>query len=271
MRLNKQQIFRFAKVFILIYAIMGIVLYYAQEWFLFHPIAIHAEEKFTFKVPFKELNIDYDSTTAFNLVEFSPTDTLNIRGIVLYFHGNRANINRYAPFAENFTKHGYKVLMPDYPSFGKSTGKLSEQLLYEEALQVYKLAVAKYSADSIILYGKSLGTGIASYVASKKNCQQLILETPYKSMTSLFNRYAFMYPLSKILHYKFPTIDYLKKVTAPITIFQGTDDWVVPYSNAIQLKSSFKSTDEFVTIEGASHNNINDFSLYHQKLDSLLK
>ena len=57
--------------------------------------------------------------------------------------------------------------MPDYPGFGKTTGKLTEENMYLEAKEVYKLAHSKFAADSIIVYGKSLGTGVASLIAAK--------------------------------------------------------------------------------------------------------
>jgi hypothetical protein len=269
--LNKKKIFRWLKVIALIYATLGIILYYFQDKILFHPVKLDESYTFKFTEPFKEVNIEYDAITTFNIIQFLPKDTTHTKGVVLYFHGNKENINRYAPFADNFTKSGYEVWMADYPTFGKSTGKLSEEILYEEALQVYAMARGRFSKDSIVIYGKSLGTGIASYLASKRNCKQLILETPYKSMTSIFNRYCFIYPVERMIHFKLPSIDYLKNVFAPITIFQGTDDGVVPYSNALQLKESMKKTDEFITIDGAIHTNINDYPLYHQKLDSLLR
>lgn len=271
MKLPRKKIIRFLKVIVLVYCTLGIALYYLQEKFLFHPVSLAPDYTYSFKQPFKEVNLEYDATTTFNLIQFLPKDTTSIKGVVLYFHGNRENINRYASFAENFTKKGYEVWMPDYPTFGKSIGKLSEAILYEEAIQVYSMAKAKFKPDSISIYGKSLGTGIASYLASKRNCKQLILETPYSSITSIFNRYCFIFPVSKMIHYKLPTKEYLKNVIAPVTIFHGTNDGIISYSNAVQLIESLKKTDEFITVDGAIHTNINDYKLYHQKLDSLFQ
>jgi pimeloyl-ACP methyl ester carboxylesterase len=73
-----------------------------------------------------------------------------------------------------------------------------------------------------------------------------------------------------MIHYKIPSYEYLKQVIAPVTIFHGTSDWVITYSNAQRLKPSLKPTDKFITIEGGSHNDLNDFPLFHEKLDSLL-
>jgi uncharacterized protein len=118
--------------------------------------------------------------------------------------------------------------MPDYPGFGKSTGVLSEAAMYDQALQVYKRARQFYKPNEIIIYGKSMGTGVAAQLASVRDCKRLILETPYNSMRSLVGIYLWMYPLKSILKYQFPTDEYMAKITAPISIFHGTDDGVIP-------------------------------------------
>jgi fermentation-respiration switch protein FrsA (DUF1100 family) len=68
-----------------------------------------------------------------------------------------------------------------------------------------------------------------------------------------------------------PTFEYLPKVNAPITIFHGTNDGVIPYRNANKLKKVLKEKDQFITIEGGWHNNLNDYPLFHQKLDAILQ
>lgn len=204
------------------------------------------------------------------MVKFFPKDAVR-KGVVLYFHGNKENINRYAKFAANFTSKGYEVWMEDYPGYGKSIGERTEKKLYKQAEVIYTMAVSKYAADSIVVFGKSFGTGIAAYIASVKKCKRLILETPYYSIPALFGSYAPIYPTTRMSIYKIPTFEYLQDVNVPVTIFQGTNDWVIPYSNAARLKTVLKSGDEFVTIENGTHHNLNEFPLFHQKLDSLLK
>lgn len=267
---NKQTIFRWVKIGLAVYAILGIALYYLQEKLLFHPVAVHADSSYHFSQPFTEANILLDKETRFNVVQFPPADT-SAKGIVLYFHGNRENVNRYAGFAKKFTSKGYEVWMPDYPGFGKSTGKLTESILYEEALHTYKLARVRYQPEQIILYGKSMGTGIAAALASIRDCKQLILETPYYSLSSVTRLLCWMYPVNQLLHFKMHTQEYLPNVTAPITIFHGTADGVIPYFNAKRLQAVLKPGDQFITIEGGSHNNLNSFPLMQQKLDSLLQ
>lgn len=267
---NKQKLFRWLKLIVAVYALSGIALYYLQEKLLFHPVAISADSSYHFSQPFTEANILLDKNTRFNIVQFTPSDTPAKR-VVLYFHGNRENVNHYAHFAKNFTSKGYEVWMPDYPGFGKSTGELTEEILYEEALHVYKLARVRYQPEQILIYGKSLGTGIAAQLASVRDCRQLVLETPYYSLTSLTRILFWMYPVNQLLHFKMRTHEYLPKVTAPVTMFHGTADGVIPYLNAKRLKKIMKPADSFITIEGGSHNDLNSYPLMQEKLAELLR
>lgn len=266
---RKQKIIRWTKIIITVYCVTGIALYYLQEKFLLHPATLPLDYQFKFKVLFKEINIPLNATDDLNLVQFFPNDSTP-KGVVLYFHGNKGNISRYAEYAINFTKHNYEVWMVDYPGYGKTTGKFTEENVYMQAREVYKLANTKFSADSITVYGKSLGSGIASWLASRRPCKRLILETPYYSIPDLFSHYAPIYPVESLSKFKFPTSEYLKDVKIPVTIFHGTDDWIIPYRCAAKLKKVLKPGDEFITIDKGSHNDLNDFPLFHEKLDSLL-
>ena len=268
--MKRKIIFRWLKIIILLYCIIGITLYYLQEKFIFHPEKLSNAYVYDFKVPFEELNIPFNATDTLNMIKFFPSDTVR-RGVVVYFHGNKENIERYAGFADIFTKQGYEVWMEDYPGFGKSTGERTEQKMYEQGLQVQKMAAAKYGKDSIIIYGRSLGTGIASYLASVKDCRRLILESPYYSMEALFRHYAFIYPVNWMCKYHFSTYQYLQNVDAPVTIFHSTNDEVIPYKQSKRLLKLAKPGAELVTLEKTKHNTVNESPLYHQKLDSVLQ
>ena len=263
-------ILRWVKIILLIYVVVGIALYYLQERILLHPRAYPQDYAYSFHVPFAEVNIPINRNENLNIVQFFPKDTVR-KGVVLYFHGNMRNIDHYAKFADNFTRDGYEVWMPDYPGFGKTNGTLTEQKLYDEALLAYKLARTKCKADSIIIYGKSFGTGIASELATMIDCRILILETPYYSIPALFSYYLPVYPALLMSKFKFPVNEYLKDATMPVVIFHGTNDDIIPYAVAKRLKQSLKPADEFITIEKGKHNNLSDFPLYRQKLDSLLR
>lgn len=270
MTINKIKIFRWVKVILLIYASVGILLFYLQDKFLFHPKKLAADYQFKFDGHFEEINLPFNDLDTMNLVKFFPAK-LPVRGVVIYYHGNMENIEHYGAFAKAFTKNGYEVWMEDYPGFGKSTGEITEKKLYDQAFEVKRLADAKFGTDSIIIYGKSLGTGIAANVASRVKAKMLILETPYYSIPSLFSSYAFMYPNSMMSNYKIPTHHFLEEVPYPVIILHGTNDGVIPLRCAKKLTAVLKNTDKFIVVEGATHKDINAKPIYYSTIDSLLR
>ena len=270
MKINYKKVWKWFKVLAIVYVLSGVALYFLQDYVLFHPVSLKKDHNYDFPEKHKDINIPITENSNLNIVQFFSTDTVT-KGVVLYFHGNKKNISWYAKYSPYFTKYGYEVWLIDYPGFGKSTGKLTEQTLYDWANYMYNFARTRFSADSIIVYGKSMGTGIATHLASLHPCKKLILETPYYDYPSVIKHYLPIYPIEWMIHYKIPTRDYLEKVIAPITIFQGTDDRLVTYNNAKRLKPFLKAVDEFVTIEGGSHNDLYNFKETIEKLDSLLK
>lgn len=269
MQINYKKVWKWFRILFIIYVVGGIALYFLQDFILFHPVTLKRYHKYDFPEKNKEINIPITENSNLNIVQFFSTDTVT-KGVVLYFHGNKKNISWYAKYAPYFTKYGYEVWLIDYPGFGKSTGKLTERTLYDWANYMYNFARTRFSADSIIVYGKSMGTGIATHLASIQPCKKLILETPYYDYPSVIKHYIPVYPIEWMIHYKIPTHDYIEKVKAPITIFQGTSDWLVTYNNAKRLKPFLKTGDEFVTIEGGGHNDLYNYKETVEKLDSLL-
>lgn len=264
---------RWLKIAVILYAGIGIAVYYLQDYLLFHPEPLTKSSSYQFDQPFKELNIPFDKESNLNIIRFLPAadSSFPVKGAVLYFHGNKKNIRHYAAYARQFTQRGYEVWMPDYPGFGKSTGELTEERMHAYAQQTYKLARASFAADSLVLYGKSMGTGIAARLASETVSRLVILETPYYSIHSLFSRYLPVYPVSRMIKMELPTYRYLPLIKAPVLIMQGTDDGVVPYDNAIRLQPLLKSMDRFIRIEGGSHNDLTNYALYQQTMDSVFQ
>ncbi|HEV8284503.1 MAG TPA: alpha/beta fold hydrolase [Chitinophagaceae bacterium] len=264
-----KKIWKWCKIIFIIYIIGGIALYFFQDAILFHPVRLKRDHHYNFPKPHKDINIPIYKESNLNIIQFSSNDTVT-KGVILYFHGNKKNISWYAKYPPYFTRHGYEVWLIDYPGFGKSTGKFTEKILYEWAMQLYRLANTRFTPENIIIYGKSMGTGIAAQLASKVNCKRLILETPYYDFPSVIKHYLPFYPVDRMLHYKIPTFLYLQNVSAPITIFHGTSDGVITYSNAKRLIPFLKKEDEFITIKGGSHNDLYTFKETIRKLDSLL-
>ncbi len=266
--MRSKRIWKFLKIAVLVYVALGLVLYFTQSLFIFHPRKLSADHKFDFKIPFREVSIPITSEKNISIVQFTVPDSVS-KGVVLYFHGNRENINRYAKYAPLFTKNQYEVWMIDYPGYGKSTGRRTEKILYEDALTFYKLANSRFPAEKIIIYGKSLGTGIASQLAMVRDCKRLVLETPYYSMDALARHYFPIYPVMPLSKYAIPTHEYFEFIEEPITIFHGTRDRVVPYKHSKWLLKKNRGA-ELITIDKGRHNDLPEDALYVQSLERLL-
>jgi alpha-beta hydrolase superfamily lysophospholipase len=268
-QINKKRLRKWATILLLAYGLIGIAIYYLQDYFLFQATPLRKDHQYDFSMPFREVNLDYTTTQNLNIIQFETSAP--VRGVVLYFHGNRRNISWYARFAPMFTEKGYEVWMIDYPGYGKSTGHITESALFDYASQLYKLAGRKFGADSIIIFGKSIGTGIAAQLASSVKCKRVILETPYYSLSTVAARFFPIYPMEQMTRVNIRTYEYLPYISAPITIFHGTSDQVISYENASRLKPMLKAGDEFITISGAGHSNLRKFPVFEHKIDSLLE
>jgi alpha-beta hydrolase superfamily lysophospholipase len=266
--MRRRKLLKWMAVLLALYLAGGVLLYLFQEKLLFHPVALPEDYKFGFDIPFKQIDLAVNKEKNLSIVQFIVPDSV-CKGVVLYFHGNRDNIIRYSPLAVNFTKSHYEVWMIDYPGFGKTTGERTEETIYSDALELYKIARARFSPDSIIIYGRSIGTGPACELAALRDCKRLILETPFYSGHALGKHFFPIYPAS-LMKYSFPSNEYAEKITAPVTLFHGSKDELIPFSQSERLFEKFRSQKELVRIEKGKHNNLNDFPLYHQKLDSLL-
>ena len=265
----------FRKVLMYIVLFYGLLIAIAvlfQEKFLFRNTKLARDYHYEFKGDFKELWFSPEASVSLNALYFR-TDSTKIKGLVLYFHGNADDLRRWGRHAIDFTRNDYDVLMVDYRQFGKSTGELSEKAFHSDATYVYDWAKKHFSESKIILYGRSLGTGIATRLASKNKPKMLLLETPYFNLADVANSYFPLIPYHSVLRYQFRTDQYIKQVSCPIHLFHGTKDAVVPYKSSLKLASVLnKNPSEILTtIPNGKHKNLGEFREYHVALDSLLR
>ncbi|MBM3915116.1 MAG: alpha/beta hydrolase [Sphingomonadales bacterium] len=246
-------------LFLLVYLIGAILLYFFQESLLFRSRVLPPAYQFSTELLHREITVPINTKDTLHAVLYRP-DSGATKGLVLYFHGNRQNIGWYEKFVPYFTQYGYEVLMPDYPGYGKSKGAISEEKLYDWATLTYQMARKRYAADSLIIYGKSIGTGIATELAARRDCKTLILETPYYSFPEVLHRFMPIYPMALLLRYQLPTYRYLPRVAAPVTLLHGTQDGIVAFSQSQKLAKLFKPQDRLVVVEGGSHNDLYRFS-----------
>ena len=266
-RKRKRRLRKFIIVLFGLYVMIGSALYFFQEKILFLPTTLEQDYQYQFNYPFEELFLKTEDNATINALHFKVE---NPKGVILYFHGNAGDLSRWGTITEYFSKMNYDVLVMDYRTYGKSEGKLSEQAFYKDAQYCYDYLLKQYSESEITLYGRSLGTGIASYLASENKPKQLILETPYYSILEVAEHRFPMFPVKRLLKYHFPTFQNLPKTSCPITIIHGTEDSVVPYSSAKKLSELKLQNLDFITVEDGTHNNLIEFEIYHKTIKKKL-
>lgn len=264
----------FRKVLIYIVSICVLLVAIAilfQEKLLFRNTKLAIDYPYEFKGNFEEMWFNPEENVKLNALYFK-ADSTKRKGLIVYFHGNADDLRRWGKHAVDFTRNNYDILMIDYRQFGKSTGELSEKALHSDAAYVYEWAKKRFPENEIILYGRSLGTGIATRLAAENKPKMLLLETPYFNLGDVVNSYFPLIPYNSILKYQFRTDLFIKQVQCPIHFFHGTKDAVVPYKSSLKLAEILnkKPSEILTTIPNGGHKNLAEFPEYHTALDSLL-
>ena len=257
---------KFFKFLIIVSFLLVIIVLYFQDIVVLHPIKLAKEYDYKFDEPFEEINFSPQTKTQINGLLFRAK---NSKGLVFYNHGNADNLQRWGRHSADFTKLSYDVFFYDYRGFGKSSGKFSEQVILNDAVFLFDKMKAEYTEKKIIIYGRSLGTGVATYVAKNRKADALILETPYYNMADVGKSWLPFVSFEKFIKYKFPSNEWMKDVVMPITIFHGTKDAIVLYSSGEKLSKIVDC--KLITIENGKHKNLAEFEKYHSELSKILQ
>jgi len=250
-----------------IYIGLCILLFLFQHFFFFRPEVLPSSFKYDYPFEFEEHDFAMEDGGHVNSILFKVP---NSRGLIYFFKGNSRSIKGWGKFAKDFISNGYDFFIMDYRGFGKSRGKRSETRLYNDSQQIYKWLANKYTEEKIIIYGRSYGSGISARVASWNNPALLILDSPYYSFKFIAKRFAWFLPLKYLLRYKIPTNKFLTKMSAHTHIIHGTKDMLIPYDHSEKLKEEIGDDLTLHPVQGAGHNNLPAFPIYHQILYKLL-
>lgn len=251
-------------IFLCLYGLVGVLLYVFQRNLIIHPTKTATDHNYNFSYDFQEVYLPTNDGNTIHSLWFknrSPS-----KGVMLYFHGNAGNLTGWGYVAEDILPYGYDLFIMDYRGFGKSTGSFTEKSTYQDAQVCYDYIAQHYPSNKIIVFGRSLGTGIASKVAADNVVCALVLESPYYSFDCLANSLFPIYPTSILLRYHFSNAQYITKTQCPVVILHGTEDHTVPYAQSELLQPLLKKGDELITIEGRGHNDLNQFPAYHERL-----
>jgi pimeloyl-ACP methyl ester carboxylesterase len=249
------------------YSIIVSFLYSVQKKLIFLPDTLDKEHTFLFDIAYQEFNLTHENGERVNTLYFPSEES---KALILYFHGNSKNLQHWGKYLPDLVNRGYDVVAIDYRGYGKSDGKVSEIGMYEDAELLYEWASSNHPQKELILWGRSLGSGVASHLSTKHNAQKLVLETPFYNMTELIKTRFPVLIVPVDMKYKFPNNEHIERNEMKTFIIQGTKDAIVPLKSAIKLQKILETEDHFFTIKGAGHKNLHEFNDYQAVLDEIL-
>ncbi len=179
--------------------------------------------------------------------------------IVVMFHGNAGNIADRRCKASTFIDKGYGLFMCEYRGYGGNPGTPTEAGLYKDARAGIKWLLAQgYSPQQLVMYGESLGTGVAVQMAGEFAARYVILEAPYSSTLDLAREKYWFVPVDHLMHDTYDSLAKIAKIKPPLLVVHGDRDATIPIRFAQKLFKAANHPKEFVTINGGGHSDLYD-------------
>lgn len=248
------------------YALFCGMLFMFQERLIFFPQHDPPGTRYAFDLPVEEVWIPVEGARLHALWFRVPEP----QGVVLYLHGNAGSLRSWGAVGPDLAARGYDVLIVDYRGYGQSTGQISgEAQLHADMATVYTWVLERYPEQQVVLYGRSLGSGLATRLAAERTPRLLILESPFYSLEALARQqFPFVPPF--LLRYPLRTWSWIGAVRAPVVIIHGTADEVVPFADGERLAAAVRTPLRFVAVSGGGHNDLAVFPVYDEALDEAL-
>ncbi len=233
------------------YVGFGLFLYSKQDSLLFYPT--------------EELNVaDVRVQSFINQNQTIKSFVLNpgLDDAIVYFAGNAESVGMLT----NFYRHIFPnktVYLINYRGYGGSTGEPSEQAFFSDALHIYDQLKLQHHKISII--GKSLGSGVAVYLASQREIFKLVLITPFDSITSLAQQKFPFFPVGWIIKNKFDSMQYAQQIKAEVLVFIAENDRIIPLEHSDKLLQVLPNKQSHY-LKDTSHNSLTSSPEYSRLL-----
>lgn len=194
---------------------------------------------------------------------------------ILYFHGNAGNLASRSERVRRYVARGYGVMFMSYRGYSGSTGSPSERANVADAKLAYDALIADGVApEDIIVYGESLGSGVAVQVAADNEVGGLVLDAPY---TTIVDVAALAYPYLPVRPFvfdRYESVRYLPRVKAPLLVLHGENDRVIPVEMGKAVYAAANAPKEIATFPHAGHSDHHLYGSYDELfrwIDALMK
>ena len=245
---------------IILYIFSGLILYLLQRRILFNTSGRPKKPDYYGLKNIREIKILSDYKVSLLSWYFEGNKD---KPILIYFHGNSFDIGERAYRIEKYISLNYSVLLVSWRGFSGNNGKPSEDNLYIDGESAIKwvLNSTNKKLKDIVIYGESLGTGVAIQLATKNDFACIVLEAPFTSIVDIAKKRYRLFPVRLLVKDKFDNFSKIKKINSPLLIISGKKDEIVPHSHSRILFNEAEVNKKSVFIDEAMHNNLYDFGI----------
>jgi pimeloyl-ACP methyl ester carboxylesterase len=242
------------------------LLYWRQENFLFHPGPNDAELRRTWqdrRVEIRSGSVRLEGWWADN--PQAPGSA-----VILYFGGNAEDV-LYTAATSAPRLAARRMLVVNYRGFGGSEGTPGQRALFEDALAIYDYAIASgVRPEDIVVMGRSLGSGVATMLASKRTVRSAVLITPYDSIAEVAAHHYAIFPVRWLIRHPFPSTEFAQHVHVPALMLAGARDFIIPPVHAQRLHDAWAGPRQLHVLPGVGHNDIQDHPQYYALINAFL-
>jgi len=227
--MNKKKMYNLflVSLVVLVYLLVTLGLYVFQRNLLYHPTENnYSGDKLTVNIEKVKITTEDD----IKLLAWYHKKDINNYKTILYLHGNAGSLENRIHKVNHFNDMNINFLLLAWRGFNGNAGKPTEQGLYQDAKSAVKWLMNQgISEENIIIYGESLGTGVATEIAQKKNFAGIILESPFTSMVAAGKSKYPIFPIKLLLKDKYESDKKIKNIMSPILVMHGEADKIVPF------------------------------------------
>jgi fermentation-respiration switch protein FrsA (DUF1100 family) len=237
------------------YAVLATVLYVAQRSLMYFPDTAHVVPAEAGLPEAEEVPLTAADGVHVTAWHVPPRDA---KPVIVYFHGNGGALRFRVARFRRLIADGVGLVALEYRGYGGSAGSPSEQGLIADAQAAYRFAAGRYPPQQLVLWGESLGSGVAIALAAERPVGRMIVEAPFTSAVALGARHYWYLPVSLLMKDQFRSDLRISNVTAPVMIMHGVHDRVVPYAMGEQLFDLANKPKHFVRFLDGGHEDLDD-------------
>lgn len=236
------------------YAAVCLAVFFLQKQLIYFPSREEVATPVTYRLPFNDVTLK--TADGLSLAAWYVPPPRADGPVVLQCHGNGGNISWNLDLAATLREAGVGVMLFDYRGYGRSEGSPDEQGTYRDARAAwdYLTKTLALPPERILLYGQSLGGGVASHLAEQVKPAGLILESTFTSLVDRGAESFWFLPVRLLARYRYPTIDRLAGLSCPVLILHSRSDEIVAFHHGRDLFAAAHEPKRFVELKG-DHNN----------------